>query len=252
MPELRRCAVTIQLIPALERALSKDDAWDDSTIHASDLGATIEGETCLRQVWLRVRNSKAREQGIGEKLMFDHGHRLHAHAVELLRAGLDEGWTIAGVEVSCSNALTAALALPITGTYDCLLEGPNGERVVVDFKTTRGTAMRFLVNEPKPTHRIQIQAYMLATDASYGKLLYIDREGQNGFKEFRVERDDDAVRAAANALNDAVYAEDPPAIIGPKITQLKTKTKIELPWQCQYCRFHRVSCAGADVPSEAA
>lgn len=242
--------MTLRLIPALEKALSKEDTWDVSAIHASDLGSTLENETCLRQVWLRVRGSKQREQGIGEKLMFDHGHRLHAHAVELLRRGLPELHDIIGVEESVTEQLTAKLGFKITGRYDCLVTDPAGKKVVVDFKTVRGVAMRFLIEKPKPTHQIQIQAYLFATDADYGILLYIDREGQNGFKEFRVERDDAAVIAAANKLRAAVDADEAPPILEPKITQLKTKTKIERPWQCEYCRFCSHSCPGADVGNE--
>lgn len=244
--------MTVHLIPALERALSKEDSWDDTSIHASDLGSTLEGETCLRQVCLRVSGAARREQGIGEKLMFDHGHRLHAHAVSLLRAGLADGWSVVGEEVAVNELFAARLGFALTGRYDCALRGPDGELVIVDFKTTRGTAMRFLINEPKPTHRLQLQAYLYATDATYGKLLYIDREGQNGFKEFRVDRDDRAVIDAANKLRAAVESSELPPVLGPKITQLKTKTKIELPWQCEYCRHHKVSCAGADVPEVAA
>lgn len=236
--------MTPGLKAALERALgATPDSWGDDKLHVSDLAVSIPGDDgkCPRQLWLRLHGAEKAKKHPGQHLMFAAGHRLHAAVVEWLREGLEDGWEITGVECD----LTSVLPEGLSGTCDIVLTGPNGERVVVDTKSLRGRAFSFL-DSPKPANVLQVQAYCFALDADYGMLLYVDREGQNFAREFRVERDDAAVKEAVDVAKRIEGLLEPPPVLQPK--ELKKGKKN--PWQCDYCDYCGVSCPGA-VPKEA-
>jgi len=235
--------MTVHLKAAIERALSAPkDTWDDGKLHASDLAVAIPGADgkCPRQLWLRLQGAEKQPLHPGQMLMFAAGHRLHAACVEWLRVGLEGGWEVQDAERDLSDILPEG----ITGTCDCVLYGPNGEVVVVDFKTVRGNAFRFLDN-PKPANVLQLQTYCYALDADYGKLLYVDREGQNFAKEFTVDRDDEAVERAVEVAKRTKALQAPPPVLDPTLK----KGKPTLPWQCSWCDYADMSCPTA-IPKE--
>jgi hypothetical protein len=224
---------------AIERALcAEPDTWDTDSIHVSDLAVAIEGNDgkCPRQLWLRRHGAERIPEHPGQLLMFEAGHRLHAACIEWLRVGLEGGWEVRGSECDLSSLLPAGMS----GTCDCVLTGPEGEEVVVDFKTVRGNAFKFL-DKPKPANVLQVQAYCWALGADYGKLLYVDREGQNFAREFDVERDDAAVEVAIDAATRIGGLPEPPPVLEPTMK----KGKPALPWQCNWCSYLDVSCNGA-------
>lgn len=222
----------------IEREESEGYPWDETRVHSSDLGVAI-GEACPRQLWLRVRQAPRKPDSAGKRLMF-----LKANAIHKLLAGWMEqhlgelcpGWRVVAVEELVENEGT--------GRLDVLIEQQLAERptrVVVDFKSMRGAAFKFL-DGPKPAHVIQVQDYIRAKDAVCGVIVYTDREGQNGQRQYVVPRADAIVqRAWMEALH---YAEmpDPAPKIAPKVVRGGGK---ELPWQCTYCGHFSVSCNGA-------
>ncbi len=238
---------TINLVNAMERGLKEvPDDWDDFALHISDLGAAIDGEGCLRQVWYRINGYERREDTPGKLWMFKQGHRIHELVPELL--DMPDGWYVAGIEEKTTvGGLTGGYDLSIFRTR----KHSPGTTVIVDFKTIRGAAFGYL-NEPKKSHVAQLQGYLKAENADYGILLYIDREGSNGFLQFRVERDDEATKERCDVLERLPGTEKPPGILEPQIRLRANKNDqaiyVTQPWQCNYCDYCDVSCPGA-VPA---
>jgi len=239
---------TINLVEALERGLKEiPDDWDDSALHISDLGAAIEGEGCLRQVWYRINGYPRKENTPGKLWMFKQGHRIHELVPELLE--LPTGWRPFDVEIK--TGLDG-----ITGRYDLKLVKTGGDgpwiTVIADFKTVRGNAFRYL-DKPKPSHVAQLQGYLLSENADYGILLYIDREGQNGFLQFRVDRDDEGTKERCEILNALRGYSHPTRLPEPNVRLRENKNDwaiyVSSPWFCEYCDYRDISCPGA-VPKD--
>jgi hypothetical protein len=120
--------------------------WDEDALHASDLAVMLEGDDgkCERNLWLRTHGAEKQEQHLGEKMMFDHGHQIQLRFTWYIQMGLPEGWEIREIE----EWLTPHLPDDLRGSADLTLEDPDGNVVVLDFKTKRGHAFEHL-DEPK-------------------------------------------------------------------------------------------------------
>ena len=243
---------------AIERALLDiKDEWGDDKLHVSDLAVAlpITERKCPRALTLRLLGMQKRPPHLGQILMFDHGNRIHDRIVDLLRLGL-EGWRVLLVE--------GVVALPgdVTGRFDTLLRSDEGKEYIVDYKTVRGRAFRFM-DGPRDSHVLQVRAYCLGADADGGILLYVDREGQNYVQQYEVFRNDDQVKGAIEVAQ--CYREwakeyargmrfDLPSIMPPKLIINENKgpdsIKLSMPWQCQYCDYLDVSCEGALPPEQ--
>jgi CRISPR/Cas system-associated exonuclease Cas4 (RecB family) len=212
--------------------------WQSDKLHISDLGVPCDG--CPRQLWLRLHGAERRPLHLGELLMFDAGQRIHDRMVEALKAG--------GMEVIDSEKPTRLNGL--TGRYDAKILD-EGKTVIADFKTMRGAAFQYLV-EPKPSHVAQVLGYVTAEDADSAAIVYIDREGQNGVRVFEIARDDESVYANIEKLA-AISGGDIPPILSPILKKEERKSfttvYVKQPWNCDYCRYQDVSCAGA-LPHE--
>jgi hypothetical protein len=235
----------LNLIEAVEKGLNElteEDSWQENVLHISDLGSTIEGEGCLRQVYLRLQGAEKAKRHAGIQFMFNQGHAIHERIVSIMN--LPKEWKLIGTEIECRFPI-----FKMVGACDMLLQNEEtGERVVVDFKTVRGNAFNYL-DSPKPGNVAQVQGYIEAFDASYGKLLYIDREGQNGFREFDVQRDRQTVIERANTLYKMALSEEAPDILSPDIKLRENKSSyaiyIKQPWCCDYCDYADISCKTA-------
>lgn len=241
----------LDLVRVLEVGLDEVESkeWDPLKIHVSDLSVSIENERekkCPRELWLRLQGAKKRKLKPGEKLMFKQGNNLHELAVELIRKGL-LGKT-PDVRFIFDNAEQPAEIQGIIGKYDCKLADYSGDSIkemIVDFKSLRGNAFNYL-DKAKPSNVLQVQAYMMAVNADYGMLLYIDREGQNFARQFKVERNDPAAQKAINKTKDIANSKNPPDVMEPTIVHKKNKKStavyIKEPWQCSRCLYCNVSC----------
>lgn len=246
-----------QIKEALREALELWDAdrpYTGGGVHPTDLAVALSGgdQKCPRAIWLRGQGADKRPPHAGELLMWYQGHKLEREVFDLIAGTLVlEGWRVIAANRSVRHTLPEGLD---EGELDRLLEGPNGERIVVDVKSVRGRAMEFIRRGgAKPANVMQIRTYMMAEDADAGMLVYVDREGQNFVEEFEVERDDAAVLAAIPVARTALDAEEAPAVMAAKVTLKINKgpdsVYVALPWQCDYCPFLDVSCPGA-VPRE--
>ncbi|OPL09585.1 MAG: hypothetical protein AVO34_13415 [Firmicutes bacterium ML8_F2] len=240
------------LSKALEAGLrAQEDNRDNSVLHVTDLSATLPGEGCPRQLWLKIHGAKKKDLTPGQMLMFWHGKRIHEDLTPLIKAGLPEEWSIAAVELQLKTDA-------ITGTLDVLFHACDNGRIVGDFKSMRGNGFRHLDdNHAKPAHQLQVQTYMYLLDACgyhppvMGLVFYVDREGQNAFQQRAVPRDDVKVKQAIEEAQDIISQSEPPEILLPEVkTSKATKTKgvpvyIKQPWNCDYCDYCDVSCPGA-------
>ena len=239
---------------ALEKGLRfEDDMRDNSILHVSDLAATIPGEGCPRQLWLRIHGVEKKELSAGQMLMFHHGKRIHEDLIPLLEVGLkDTEWEIYRVERQLKG-------MDITGTTDIIFRNiKDGSFIVGDFKSMRGNGFRYLdPNNAKPAHVLQVQTYMYlcsvcaVCDPVMGLVFYVDREGQNAFQQRAVVRDNFAVEEAIREAKGIIASSDVPSILPPVIkTGKETKTKgtpvyMKMPWNCDYCDYCDISCPGA-------
>lgn len=242
------------LVGALEIGLrqgQETDTWGKDSVHMSDLAVVLAGtgdEKCMKQVWHRLNGNARSEDSLGTMMMFDNGHSIHDRLSKLIASPLlEQGWEIVGVEIPVTEFLPEWMQ----GTLDVELRGPEGEKVILDYKTTKSNFFRYN-NGPKPSNVIQVQGYMMVTDADYGLLMYVDREGGNTPVVFIVERNDAAVIEGMNLLEKLKDLPEPPRRMLPKVKLQRNKgpdaVKLELPWQCQYCSFLDRSCKGALEP----
>lgn len=237
----------LNLKQALEVGLIvQPDEWQEDVLHVTDLAVAI-GETCPRQLQLRLKGADRKLPSPGQQLMFRHGHRIHEDLVTLLRAGLPQDWEIWEVELPVELG-------DITGRIDCVIKHvPSIDKFIVDFKTIRGRAFNWL-EDVKPAHELQVQTYMVAFEETMGEkpvegiVLYVDREGQNSFKQFAVGHDKnkvlDAVAQTKAIANSGLCPE-----LKPKLEIKENKgpdsVKLKQQWQCDYCDYQDVSCHGA-------
>jgi hypothetical protein len=258
----KRQILVPDIVKAIELGLRDQvdgDAWNDSALHASDLAASESvipapvARKCARQLKMRLNGVDSRDHTAGELLMFDQGHAIHVRLSQLIERGFKlakSGWIIAYTELGSTDNLPG----DIEGTLDVMLYGPNGEKAIVDYKTVRGGAFRWLT-KVKEANKLQVQAYMMAHDADFGLVVYVDREGSNFARQYVVQRDDDAVLLAQQEV-EAIRASTtlPPVITADYGTLRPTKKKgdavpVAQPWQCTWCRYHTSHCPGA-VPED--
>ena len=229
----------------LEQSLrAESDTWNPLVLHISDLGYGI-GEKCPRQLWLRLRGAERRPDTPGEMLMFEHGKRIHIRLVEMLRPHLPPEWEIESVERAVSLG-------PIRGSYDVrMFHKREGWELIIDFKSVRGRKFGYL-KEADPKDALQVQGYQMAGDSDGGLLFYADREGQNFACQFYVERDDNRVESAMFSIIGIARSAEAPPILEPKLKIAANKgpdsVKLEMPWQCSWCRHIGLSCPGALPP----
>ena len=241
----------VNLVNALNAALSvADNEWDDSSLHVSDLSTPTEG--CPRQLWLRLRGAQKKKPTPGQLLMFRHGNRIHRELIEDLRVGLGYEWEIIAVEKPVEFE-------GIVGKCDCLLQNTaTKEIIVVDFKSVRGRKFGHLDAQGKSmdSHNIQVQGYSYGFTVSAicepvcGVVLYTDREGQNGFRQYDdVPNDFPAVKDAIAEIKTIDGLSEAPPILEPMIEVKENKgpdsVKLKQPWNCDYCDYQDVSCHGA-------
>lgn len=187
--------------------------------------------------------------------MFEQGHSLEAKVIKLITYGFEGDWHIVGTQINVSNGLPG-----ITGRLDILISDEE-EYCVIDVKSRRGNYFRYN-NDIKLTNKFQIGGYiyalnnMLKKKVNNGKVVEVDREGQN----FAVEHDFIYTEEFAGQIYDTIHevqvianSDEPPALMKPKIKINKNKgadsVNVDLPWQCNYCDYRGVSCPGA-VPPE--
>lgn len=219
---------------------TKDKPRNNQVLHVSDLGYAYG--LCPRQLWLKLHNADKREKHYGEKLMLQHGEIIHLEAVELIRLGLDNYWEISAVEKPVEG-------IGLVGRTDMILQGAEGEKVIVDFKSSRGRNFDYLDRDGlKPEPKAQVKGYIQITNADYGILFYIDREGQNGVRQFPVMPEDMTEQVQ---ILEAIMMNEPTKLEPQvKIRENKGDNSIYLnmPWQCNYCDYLDISCNGALEP----
>lgn len=250
------------VVAALERSLrhgASQDSWGGEFLHCSDLGQATAGG-CLRQVWLRINGHEENPPELGKLWRFARSNHIHEALTPLLAEGLGEGWRVACRELPLGEELSASFGID-KGAMDVgLLNDKERIAIVVDYKTIKtGGLLRLL--GPKEEHMLQVQGYAeawqrrLDLESRLGwpqytvlgsLVVYVDREGQGGFREFFVARDRPAVERAAETLRGLRSMTEPPP--GPPPQGKKEH------WRCEYrtrdgevsqCQFLGASCPGS-------
>lgn len=233
---------------------SQETRTKNGRIWASELGVALgpEHDGCTLAFWLKCKDEPTKDKKPGELLMLKMGDLVHDYIAELIgKAVWSHGWAVAAVEkrVTLEVELEGDTTESVGSRLDILLEHrETGRKHVVDIKTKRGGAFRFL-NEAKPGNILQVQAYMKGEDADTGSVLYVDREGQNFMREFDVPRDDSRPETAIRTLAAIRDNPIPPAPVGLRVVRNVNKgpdsVKVELPWQIQWCDLQSCACKKA-------
>jgi hypothetical protein len=240
--------------PSLERDIGgvlrgcqNGDHWDNAVLHASDLFFSKQGGGCKRAFYLRLKGATEREPTVGKLWMFDRGHSAEERIEGWLRENLSDGWHLTRTQVTVSYE-------GIGGTLDFWLENEDGTTCVIDCKTARGNAFTEgrLLSGPKEAHVLQVSFYAIATGADLAGLFYCDREGSNGFVQWEVVPDKEAVDQAIGEIRQVQHLGYEPAIMRPNVNIRENKgpdsVTIKEPWQCSYCDYRGMSCDGAIPP----
>lgn len=251
--ELRRRGVAPWNAPSLADFFARKlalldslDPWSKGTLHASDLGATLPGEGCLRAVWLRTHGFPERAAPVGKRLMLykaQEFHRLLEGWLAEDSLGLGGGWRVAGIEEDVSEGGQ-------DGRLDILLHHQDsGTLLVKDLKTINAGGFHYLKKDgPKPAHVLQVRHYMRAKGADLGQICYIDREGSAGFWESEpFGRADQEVELAWEILQLAAGPDAPsPAPVPPA----EKDGVRSLPWMCRYLSRtgEEICCPYLDTP----
>lgn len=248
---------TPNLVGAVEAALYADREADEPRreLHSSDLVHSSREDGCPRQLWLRLQGAEERPASPGELFMWAQGHALERRIVDYLSEWLPRiapPWRV-DLRSKCLDGMSPD---GIAGTLDfTIANDETGEVLVADVKTARGRAFNYIdkpVSDgggPKHGAVLQVRHYARTIDAGGEALFYADREGQNGARHFFLERDDEQVERAVEAIKAIADLRDAPDVLEPKVDVRQNKGPdsiyVSMPWQCDYCRFRDVSCPGA-------
>ena len=212
---------------------------NNSVLHVSDLKYTMD--LCPRQLFLKLHNAEKQDIEYNRKLMFSQGDVNHLLAAQFIKYGLDDYWTITGIEESVKG-------LGLIGRYDMSIRGKQGETYIVDFKSSRGGNFKYLDDRGASERDVlQVQGYLAITGYDAGILFYIDREGQNGVRQFAVEKTNEQdIKSRVAELE--IQMTNKPKRLTPslKIRENKGDNSIYLKsdWRCGYCDYYGVSCEG--------
>lgn len=217
-------------------------------IWPSDLGIALgpKHAGCTLAFWLKCRNEPVRPKKPGERVMLDMGDRTHIYVAELLEKALEgTDWHVAYTEVPVQLEVGGE---EIRGRIDIVLYHVDGHIHIIDVKSKRGAAFKFLP-EAKPGDVLQVQAYMMAYGADTGSVLYVDREGQNFMREFDVPRDDARPYRAVELLQQIRDNDTPPPPVTLGITRKENKGPdslyLSVPWQITWCDLQSCACKKA-------
>lgn len=227
--------------PALE------DFTEDA-IHVSDYPANLptDDKKCPRQLWLRTHGEERKDPSLGEKIMWSQGKAFQYRMSYYIEKAMSNEWSGAQVE----RPVNSYLPNTDIGRADLVFLKPD-EVLVVEIKTQRGSSFQHL-ECPKDSHVLQLEGYMFAFEAMgndnvTGKLLYLDREGQNRPKEFEITRGW-PIKQVSNNIG-AIVEGIKPNKLRPQLDIRKNKgpnsIKLKQPWQCRYCDYRGFSCPGA-------
>jgi hypothetical protein len=237
------------LAEEVERALTKAverRSWArNGKLYMSDLKWSLDpedGGDCPKKLWAKMRNEPEKAGGPGVELMLHAGDRLHEQIAGWLEEHMKEGWFVEAVEERVKlDGLSGRLDIRLKHKMHMI-------QAVIDVKTKRGAAFQYL-HEPHKADELQVQGYMLAKDADYGLLVYVDREGQNWIKCFVVKRDDEAVKNAIISVKaikrcaekgQAVQGMEPQVL--RKVNKGPDSVTIKWPWQVTWCPLEHCYC----------
>jgi len=246
---------------------ARPDNWDESVLHASDMGYGPNGSLCPRQLKLRLNGAGKKDLGTGTRLFFHFGHVFEQEINKLIEEGMatdNAGWEFV------SSGASAKLFPDISGESDRMFYHRLTDNYVVDDqKTVRSKKFHYMADDSHDNYKAQIRAYLEATDSDYGCITYVDRGGENLIMQEKVERDGDKLDQDVRAIRKIRDSEELPPVISPKVAKTKPRGKKEDeytvtyenpdeklvknqgrefvtdPWQCDYCDFKGVSCIGA-------
>lgn len=153
-------------------------AGDRDRLHAFSSSST---GTCLRRQIFSYFGKPARAVGSSTANIFHTGNFIHA---KWQLAGLTEGW-LKEIEVPVYSE-----QYNLKGTMDGILWDDSG----FEFKSINSNGYRdVMAYGPKREHQAQVQAYMMITHIQRFSIVY-ENKNDGEWREFRVERDPDAIR----------------------------------------------------------
>lgn len=225
-------------------------------------------DSCARQLALSRDGAEKAKPHPGQQLMWENGHQIHA----LFWAALDAFPPEWAREIRFEEYVEREVPNPGGGDpillrgfvdlmilHDLGLQGLEWE--IVDGKTVRGAAFRYGEKDwPRETDALQVWLYdhILGEEATTeggetypitgGSVLYIDREGQNGFRACDVflEKGRSSVERVLKVASRIITSDAMPRVLDAVVK----RGKVMRPWLCDYCPYLNISCPGADIGRE--
>ncbi len=184
--------------------------------------------SCIRKTWFSYK--KPREVKAELLRIFEAGNLLHEFIAEVIDSEKNPEVELLQQEMPVR---VEEKDFVISGRIDNLvLVRINGEEVLVEVKSTK-----YLYDEPREQHRMQLEFYMYATKIHKGILLYIQKDNLKT-KWFDIEYDEknaERIIERFRALDESLKRD--------RIPEAEAKLKEDMRWMCGYCDY-REECDG--------
>jgi CRISPR/Cas system-associated exonuclease Cas4 (RecB family) len=192
--------------------------------------------TCIRKVWYSYKFPMDVKPDLLK--IFEVGNILHDFVVEVLKSEKNPDVELLKSEFSFQEAVDDFI---ISGRVDNLiLLRMSGKSVLVEVKSTGNIDF---VNEPSPSHVMQLQLYMHVTGVHNGILLYVDKRNLQS-KVFTIDYND---REAAEIIDRFKKLHSHMATDTMPEPEARENSGLKL-WMCRYCEY-RERCYEATLKS---
>ena len=179
---------------------------------------------CLRKVWFTYKKPKEIDK---EKLkIFQVGLMLHDFIADVLRSEKTPEVRLIQSEVPFRLKFPE---FEISGRVDdVLIVERNGKKLLVEVKSTKLLSM---VEEPSPSHLMQIQLYMHALRIPDGLILYVEKPSLKT-RQYEVKYDPEHVKRIFERFRKLH------SFLGKgEIPEPEAKLSKGMEWMCRYCEY---------------
>jgi len=221
----------------------EDTEYFGSGLHCSSL------DSCLCQVVYRYFNFPRRKNTSAENMQLAIGKVVHKIAQDCLSKSNE--FKVIGNEIK----LNKFLPNPIRGKLDTLaIHKATGTTGIIDVKSVRPNAFKY-GNLVKNSYKIQINTYRYGAERMIKKpidwlaIWIIDRSGTNKSILSFVEKIQDSkleeiFAKYIKAVKDYEEKKTMPDMVQQEISVEFDLVKAKKSWECDWCKYERLSCPG--------
>ncbi len=183
---------------------------------------------CIRKTWFSYKNHKPTDSTLTK--IFEAGNMLHEFITEVIKSEKNEEIELIKSELPIQ---IKGKDFVISGRIDNLVlvklfEKNEYHQILVEVKSTK-----FLPNEHKKEHEIQLQLYMRALGVHEGIILYIQKDNLQT-KTFTIKY--------KKKMSDKIlerFEELHTSLIKDEIPEAEAKKDKDKIWMCDYCSYRK-------------